>query len=175
MLESFRRRMAEDLEEWCRTLDDAGARLVAAGAYPTIDAYRREVAAYIAHLLAMVAAMDGDISPDEMLAMLFAGLGGVSTAQDYFGAIEGMQHDLMHRSEALDEPPLFLERAADHDLAHGTALAATLVDALLGMAEAVVVADLAADASERVFLLGYRRRLAAFLDERGVEGGIRRG
>ncbi len=117
--------------------------------------------------------MDGDISPDEMLSMLFAGLGGVSTAEEYFGAIEGMRHELTHRSEALDDPPLFLERAANHDLAHGTTLAAALAEALLGMAETVMVADLAADASERLFLLGYRHRLDAFLEERGVEAGPR--
>ncbi len=175
MLESFRRRMADDLDGWCRILDEAGAVLVAAGVYPGVDAYRREVAAYTAHLLATVAAMDGDISPDEMLAMLFAGMGGVSTPEDYFAAIEGMQHELMHRAEALDDVPLFLKRAADHDRTRGTALAATVAEALLGMAETVMVADLADDASERLFLRGYRLQLDAFLGERGLEAGARQG
>ena len=169
MLESFRRRMADELEGWCRAIDDAGGTLVAAGAYPSLDAYRREVAGYTAHLLTTVAAMDGDISPDEMLAMLFAGMGGVSSPQDYFGAIEGMRHELLHRSEALEDIPLFLERAADHDLARGTSLAATVADALLGMAETVMVADLADDASERLFLDGYRLQFARFFEERGIE------
>ncbi|HYO30812.1 MAG TPA: hypothetical protein VER37_09570 [Thermomicrobiales bacterium] len=169
MLESFRRRMADELEGWRRVIDDAGRTLVDAGAYPSLDAYRREVAGYSAHLLTTVAAMDGDISPDEMLAMLFAGMGGVSSPQQYFGAIEGMQHQLLHRSEALEDIPLFLERAADNDLAQGTALAATVTDALLRMAETVMVADLADDASERLFLDGYRLQLARFFEERGIE------
>ena len=168
MLEAFRRRLADDLDGWRRDIDEAGRSLVAAGVYPDGDAYRREVAAYTAQLLTTVSAMDGDISPDEMLAMLFAGQDGVASPRDYFATIEAMQHDLLHRSESLETIPTFLDRAAEHDAVHGTDLAATTTAALLGLAAGVTVADRAANASERLFLDGYRLQLAAFLRDRGL-------
>lgn len=168
MLEAYRRQVADYLETQRRMLDDAGQLLVADQRFRTMDVYQRDVAVYVYHLFATMAAMDGDISPDEMLVMLFGGVGGIQSAIEYFDAIETIQDDLLNHGEYLDDIPEFLEAAAAYDAAHRTSLAATLAASLQGMAAVMMRADLKEDASERLFLERLRRQLEDFLEREGL-------
>ncbi|MFM9105413.1 MAG: hypothetical protein ACKOWF_01785 [Chloroflexota bacterium] len=168
MLEAYRRQVADYLETQRRTLDDAGRTLVADERFRTMDVYQRDVAVYVYHLFATMAAMDGDISPDEMLVMLFGGVGGIQSAAEYFDAIETIQDDLRNHSEYLDDIPEFLEAAAAYDSVHGSSLAATLAASLKGMAAVMMRADLREDASERLFLERLRSQLDGFLANAGL-------
>jgi hypothetical protein len=168
MLESYRRQIAEYLEEQRRTLDDAGRLLVSDQRFRTMDVYQRDVAVYVYHLFATMAAMDGDISPDEMLLMLFGGIGGIQSTEEYFGAVEAIKDDLKQHSEYLDDVPEFLEQAAAYDSEHGTTLATTLAASLQGMAAAMMRADLKEDASERLLLTRLKLQLNGFLESAGL-------
>lgn len=165
MMESYRRETARFLDQLNEAVAAVGDALVAGGEYPDQEAFNRDLALYTYLLFATVAGMDGDISPDEMLVMLFQGMGGFTTSGEYFAAVETLQRDLERYSEMLDQPPAFLERAVAHDRAHGTKLAPLLAEALLGMAEAVALADFSEDASERLFLERYRRQMSRYLGE----------
>ena len=168
MLEAYRRQVADYLESQRQTLDEAGQLLVAGEYFRTMDVYQRDVAVYVYHLFATMAAMDGDISPDEMLVMLFGGVGGIASAQEYFEALQTIQDDLEAHSEYLDDIPEFIEHAAAYDAVHGTTLATTLSASLLGMAAAMMRADLKEDASERLFLERLRGQLDGFLGGSGL-------
>ncbi len=165
MLEAYRRETARFLGHLNAAVAAAGDALVADGRYQDQETFNRDVALYTYLLFATVAGMDGDISPDEMLVMLFQGMGGFTTSEEYFAAVETLQRDLERYSEMLDEPPAFLEQAVAYDRAHGTKLAPLLAEALLGMADAVALADFSEDASERLFLERYRRQMSRYVGE----------
>ncbi len=165
MLEGYRRETARFLDQLNAAVAVAAAALVADGQYADHEAFNRDLALYTYLLFATVAGMDGDISPDEMLVMLFQGMGGFTTGDEYFAAVETLQRDLERYSEMLDAPPAFLERALAHDRAHATKLAPLLAEALLGMADAVALADFSEDASERLFLERYRRQMSRYVGE----------
>lgn len=167
-LETYRREIADYLAVENRVIDDTGRLLVSDRRYPGIDAYRREVTLYVYHLCLTMAAMDGDISPDEMLAMLFTGLGGVASTDEYFDTVASMQNDLMAHSEYLDQIPPFLDLAAAYDAENGTSLAFDLASSLRGMARAIMIADRHEDDSERLFLERYERLLDRFLERAGL-------
>jgi hypothetical protein len=168
MLEAYRRQVADYMDTQRQTLDEVGRVLVSDQRFRTMDVYQRDVAVYVYHLFATMAAMDGDISPDEMLVMLFGGLGGIESAREYFDAIEMIQDDLKNHSDYLDDIPEFLEQAAAYDVEHGTSLATTLVASLRGMAASMMHADLKEDVSERLFLERFRAQLDRFLENEGL-------
>lgn len=172
MLEAYRRQVADYLATQRNMLDDAGRLLVSDQRFRTMDVYQRDVAVYVYHLFATMAAMDGDISPDEMLVMLFGGVGGIQSASEYFDAIETIQDDLRNHSEYLDDIPEFIEHAAAYDAEHGTTLATTLAASLRGMAATMMRADLKEDASERLFLDRLTGQLDRFLAEAGLPESV---
>lgn len=168
MLEAYRRQVADYLETQRKTLDEAGRLLVSDQRFRTMEVYQHDVAVYVYHLFATMAAMDGDISPDEMLVMLFGGVGGIQSGSEYFDVLETIKDDLRNHSDYLDDIPEFIEHAAAYDAEHGTTLATTLAASLRGMAAAMMRADLNEEASERIFLDRLRVQLDTFLESAGL-------
>jgi hypothetical protein len=168
MLEAYRRQTAHYLDLLNETMAEAAQALVDAGAYPAMDDLLADYASYLTGLFATVAAIDGDVSPDEMVVMLFQGLERYASGDDYLAAVRNLRLQALRGPEELVEIPRFLEAAAACDARFGTTLAADLVEALLGMAESVAGADFRTHPAELRFLDGYAALLQGFLRERGL-------
>lgn len=169
MLEAYRRQTAQFLDTLNELLADAAQVLVDDGAYPRMDDLLAEYSAYITDLFATVAGVDGDISPDEMVVMLFQGLEQFGGGDEYLAGVRRMQRQAARGPEALLEVPRFLRVAAARDRRTGSAFAADMVNALLGMAESVATADFRTVPAEQRFLDGYARLLHGFLRGEGLE------
>lgn len=169
MLEAYRRQTAHLLDVLNERLAEAAQALVESGAYPSMDALLSDYSSYLTGLFATVAGIDGDVSPDEMVVMLFQGLEQFGTGDDYLAAVRRIERRAAHGPEQLLEIPRFLRAAADCDRRFGTAIAADIVNALLGMAESVATADFRTHPAEARFLDGYSSLLEGFLREAGLD------
>ena len=72
MLEAYRRQVADYLETQRNMLDDAGRLLVSDQRFRTMDVYQRDVAVYVYHLFATMAAMAGGLLSGLLLARIIA-------------------------------------------------------------------------------------------------------
>lgn len=168
MLDAYRQQTSEFLELLNERLAFAAEAIMEAGAYPSYDALLSDYADYLTTLFATVASIDGDVNPDEMVVMLFQGLERFGTGDDYLGAVNRLKGRAAARGTDLLVVPPFLVAAARCDREFGTAYAADIVNALLGMAETLADADLKHHPRETRFLEGYEALLEGFLRESGV-------
>lgn len=169
MLEAYRRQTAQFLDTLNELLAESAQVLVDGGAYPGMDELLADYSAYLTGLFATVAAIDGDISPDEMVVMLFQGLEQFPSGDEYLAAVRRLDRQAALGPDDLLRIPRFLRAAAASDRRSGTTVAADLANALLGMAESVATADFRTHPAEARFLEGYARLLHDFLAAEGVE------
>jgi hypothetical protein len=171
MLDAYRRQTAHVLDLLNETMAEAALALIDAGAYASMDDLLADYSSYLSGLFATVAGIDGDISPDEMVVMLFQGLERFASGDDYLAAVGRLRAQADRGPQELLRVPRFVEAAAIADGRFGTTIAADLVEALLGMAESVAGADFRTHPNEERFLIGYAELLHGFLRERGLAAG----
>lgn len=170
MREAYRRQTATFLDLLNERMAEAAQAIVDSGAFPSMDELLADYAGYLTGLFATVANVDGDISPDEMVVMLFQGLERFATGDDYLAAVRRLERRARHGPDELLRVPRFLDAAAACDRRFGTAAAADLVNALLGMADSVAAADFRLHPAEERFLAGYETLLTGFLRDAGLAG-----
>jgi len=169
MLDAYRRQTAEFLELLNERLAVAADAIIDAGAYPSFDDLLSDYADYLTTLFSTVASLDGDVNPDEMVVMLFQGMERFSTGDDYLASINRIKARAASRGADLLVIPPFLAAAAECDRQFGTAYAADIVNALLGMAETLADADMKHHPRETRFLEGYERLLEGYLRRNGLD------